>query len=242
MVHAACNNGTSAFVTKPGKLLMFGKEAMHSDAAGYVTFGEKAMHFDVDGLKPALGEQHIVRVALGKAHCIALTDKGDVISFGLNNKNQCGRTLHKSMQPFGGANNSGAATALRDSAFRKIVMPTANLRSTANTSSRSSQRNDHRSLAAAATMSTSNAPEHSLCDFDEHHIDVQSQCKVCPFCRECTGYNTSCVVSQMIEREQRLPGADCACGRGEAGCVKCGACATCIAAQENGSGKKDRMR
>ena len=36
-------------------------------------------------------EAHIVNVALGKAHGIALTDAGLVYSFGINNKGQCGR-------------------------------------------------------------------------------------------------------------------------------------------------------
>lgn len=34
IVHASCNNGTSAFVTKSGKLIMFGKDTAHCDSSG----------------------------------------------------------------------------------------------------------------------------------------------------------------------------------------------------------------
>lgn len=34
---------------------------------------------------------HVTCVALGKAHALALTNKGHVYSFGINNKGQCGR-------------------------------------------------------------------------------------------------------------------------------------------------------
>lgn len=34
---------------------------------------------------------HINQVALGKAHAIALTTSGQVYTFGINNKGQCGR-------------------------------------------------------------------------------------------------------------------------------------------------------
>jgi len=37
VVHAACNNGTSAFVTKTGKLIMYGKDTAHCDAMGFVS-------------------------------------------------------------------------------------------------------------------------------------------------------------------------------------------------------------
>lgn len=33
----------------------------------------------------------VVKVALGKAHAAALTNCGDVYTFGINNKGQCGR-------------------------------------------------------------------------------------------------------------------------------------------------------
>jgi E3 ubiquitin-protein ligase MYCBP2 len=33
IVHAACNNGTTAVVSKEGELLMFGKDTAHCDSA-----------------------------------------------------------------------------------------------------------------------------------------------------------------------------------------------------------------
>ncbi|XP_063236464.1 E3 ubiquitin-protein ligase MYCBP2 isoform X2 [Bacillus rossius redtenbacheri] len=77
VVYAACNNGTTALVTREGELLMFGKDTAHCDAStGQVT---------------DLKEHHITQVALGKAHAVALTNKGHVFTFGINNKGQCGR-------------------------------------------------------------------------------------------------------------------------------------------------------
>lgn len=35
--------------------------------------------------------EFVIQVALGKAHAVALTNKGYVYSFGINNKFQCGR-------------------------------------------------------------------------------------------------------------------------------------------------------
>ncbi|CRK91253.1 CLUMA_CG004933, isoform A [Clunio marinus] len=78
IVHVASNNGTSAFVTKTGKLIMFGKDTNFCDSNGVVS---------------QLQDSHIVRVEMGKAHVIALNSKGQIFSFGVNNKGQCGRTF-----------------------------------------------------------------------------------------------------------------------------------------------------
>ncbi|XP_048488841.1 E3 ubiquitin-protein ligase MYCBP2 [Plutella xylostella] len=76
IVYAACNYGSTALVTKSGQLLMFGKDTQHCDSGGVVT---------------ALKAERVVQVALGKAHAVALTNFGQVFTFGINNKNQCGR-------------------------------------------------------------------------------------------------------------------------------------------------------
>lgn len=47
------------------------------------------------GLVTDLIDQHITRVALGKAHSVALNNKGQIFTFGLNNKGQCGRLKNK---------------------------------------------------------------------------------------------------------------------------------------------------
>ena len=75
----ASNNGTSAMVTREGELYMFGKDSVHCNcdyATGHVT--------DLKG--------HVItQVAIGKAHVVALTKEGEVFTFGMNNKGQCGR-------------------------------------------------------------------------------------------------------------------------------------------------------
>ncbi|KAK7079005.1 E3 ubiquitin-protein ligase mycbp2, partial [Halocaridina rubra] len=76
VVNAACNNGTSALVSRDGEMYMFGKDTLHCDSTGLVT---------------ELRDVHVTSVSLGKAHALALTNKGHVYSFGINNKGQCGR-------------------------------------------------------------------------------------------------------------------------------------------------------
>ncbi|XP_041440248.1 E3 ubiquitin-protein ligase MYCBP2 isoform X6 [Xenopus laevis] len=76
VVTTACNNGSSSIISKDGELYMFGKDAIYSDSSNLVT--------DLKG--------HVVtQVAMGKAHTCVLTKKGEVWTFGVNNKGQCGR-------------------------------------------------------------------------------------------------------------------------------------------------------
>lgn len=81
IVHASCNNGTSALVTSAGKLIMLGKDTMHCDSSGFIS---------------DLLDHQITKVALGKAHTVALNNKGEIFTFGMNNKGQCGRVVGKS--------------------------------------------------------------------------------------------------------------------------------------------------
>ncbi|XP_062420974.1 E3 ubiquitin-protein ligase MYCBP2 isoform X2 [Pungitius pungitius] len=75
-VYTACNNGSSSIVTKDGELYMFGKDAIYSDSTCQVT--------DLKG-------HSVTQVAMGKAHTCVLTKSGEVWTFGVNNKGQCGR-------------------------------------------------------------------------------------------------------------------------------------------------------
>ena len=43
------------------------------------------------GLVTELRDVSVTAVSLGKAHAVALTSKGHVYTFGINNKGQCGR-------------------------------------------------------------------------------------------------------------------------------------------------------
>uniref|UniRef100_A0A182JLT3 Regulator of chromosome condensation n=1 Tax=Anopheles atroparvus TaxID=41427 RepID=A0A182JLT3_ANOAO len=76
----ACNNGTSAFVTKEGKLIMYGKDTNYCEPNGVVG---------------GLTDVAIRKVALGKAHCVAVDALGQLYTFGLNNKGQCGRKFQR---------------------------------------------------------------------------------------------------------------------------------------------------
>ncbi|XP_066542914.1 E3 ubiquitin-protein ligase MYCBP2 isoform X1 [Hoplias malabaricus] len=75
-VYTACNNGSSSIVTKDGELYMFGKDAIYSDSTCQVS--------DLKG-------HFVTQVAMGKAHTCVLTKSGEVWTFGVNNKGQCGR-------------------------------------------------------------------------------------------------------------------------------------------------------
>ncbi|XP_056320942.1 E3 ubiquitin-protein ligase MYCBP2 isoform X8 [Danio aesculapii] len=75
-VYTACNNGSSSIITKDGELYMFGKDAIYSDSTCQVS--------DLKG-------HFVTQVAMGKAHTCVLTKSGEVWTFGVNNKGQCGR-------------------------------------------------------------------------------------------------------------------------------------------------------
>lgn len=138
------------------------------------------------GFVTDLLDQHISKVGLGKAHCVALNSKGQIFTFGLNNKGQCGRGASSSISKgkdnfaqndlsIGGGGGGGIATT---------------------TGNHSSTDQKHK-----FKYDTSN-----ICDLDEHNV-VQGQCRVCSVCRECTGYNISCVSTQNTLIENRIPGA-----------------------------------
>lgn len=139
VLQVACNNGTSAFVTKAGKLIMFGKDTTHCDASGLVT---------------ELNDQHINRVALGKAHCVAVNAKGHLFTFGINNKGQCGRSM---------------VVAAAVTAANGATAPTT----TATTSS-------NRPVAGSAQTDDQPRPSNDfsmMCEFEEHQVE-QGQCRV----------------------------------------------------------------
>ncbi|XP_035827428.1 E3 ubiquitin-protein ligase MYCBP2 isoform X3 [Aplysia californica] len=75
---ASCNSGTSAVVTRDGELYMFGKDTNH--------------HCDpTSGQVTELRDVRVAQVCLGKAHAVVLSSKGQIYTFGINNKGQCGR-------------------------------------------------------------------------------------------------------------------------------------------------------
>ncbi|XP_069061348.1 E3 ubiquitin-protein ligase MYCBP2 isoform X12 [Pleurodeles waltl] len=97
VVNTACNNGSSSIITKEGELYMFGKDAIYSDSSCLVT--------DLKG-------HFVTQVAMGKAHTCALTKNGEVWSFGVNNKGQCGRDTGSMSQGVKGFGVENMATAM----------------------------------------------------------------------------------------------------------------------------------
>lgn len=140
---------------------MLGKDTTHCDSStGFVT---------------DILDQHITKVALGKAHTVALNSKGQIFTFGMNNKGQCGRSKGKT--------SSGISEVDFGNKPPQFQQPSTG--------------NQAAGFKCDAT---------SMCDFEEHNI-IHGQCRVCTICRECTGYNVSCVTTQNISIDQRIPGA-----------------------------------
>lgn len=179
-MHASCNNGTSALVTNTGKLIMLGKDTTHCDSNGFVT---------------DILDQNITKVALGKAHTVVLNSKGQIFTFGMNNKGQCGRPKGKGMSEvdFGAKKTSAASQQHQKSSMAPPPPPPL-------------QQHPHHHQPSPANIGPMNSDLSLMCEVEEHNI-VHGQCRVCMFCRECTGYNISCVTTQKISIDQRIPGA-----------------------------------
>lgn len=121
---------------------MFGKDTAHCDSSGFVT---------------DLMDQHIVSVALGKAHCVALNSKGHLFTFGLNNKGQCGRLVGKDHS----TNVASSSTV--------ASMETSTAVGHANVEAREG--------VSGASPVLFKYDTSTICDFEEHHVD-QGQCRV----------------------------------------------------------------
>lgn len=107
---------------------------------------------------------HIVSVALGKAHGLALTDKGTVYTFGINNKGQCGRDGQYFSAP---------------PAKRVASDPPAGF--------------THQGAEEdAESEDNASAPEVKLCAAGEHHFTLD-HCMVCTVCHQCSGFGSTCV-------------------------------------------------
>ncbi|XP_066562691.1 E3 ubiquitin-protein ligase MYCBP2 isoform X4 [Amia ocellicauda] len=187
-VYTACNNGSSSIVTKDGELYMFGKDAVYSDSTCQVT--------DLKG-------HFVTQVAMGKAHTCVLTKSGEVWTFGVNNKGQCGRDTGSMSQA--GKVWSGDMCALRGhTGFGVENMATA--------------------MDEDLEEELDDKEEKSMMCPPGMHKWKLDQCMVCTVCGDCTGYGASCVSSG---RPDRVPGGICGCGSGESGCSACGCCKAC---------------
>ncbi|XP_060534839.1 E3 ubiquitin-protein ligase MYCBP2 isoform X2 [Cylas formicarius] len=195
IVTGACNNGTTALVTRDGELLIFGKDTTHCDAA--------------TGVVTSLKGEFVTQVALGKAHAIALTSKGHIYSFGINNKFQCGREFAKQQK-------EGIVTHV-------IAMETCQGQEEHEYYDEVEEM--HKESGNVCTNSEGNLEDaqQNICAPGMHnwHDDL---CMICTVCRECTGYSISCLSSMSAERN---PGQECGCGEGDSGCAVCGCCRIC---------------
>ena len=196
-------------VGKDGELYVFGKDSAHSDQySGIVT--------DLKG-------KCIVQAAIGKAHLIALDKNGDVFSFGMNNKGQCGRE-------FPAKKESSEVSAAASAPGRAAAAAESKPQSAAKSSAVGTI--DGAAAAAASVEDGSDDLDidsdqqvgfYSICNRDKHRWR-HDQCMVCVLCGECTGYGSTCV---SAGRPDRNPGMHCGCGSGDSGCAECGVCRMC---------------
>ena len=85
VIRASANNGSSALISRDGDLFIFGKDSGHSD------YGTGKIQGDLKGVA-------VCEVGLGKAHAVVLAKSGEVFTFGMNNKGQCGRDFNSPSQ------------------------------------------------------------------------------------------------------------------------------------------------
>ncbi|XP_074033015.1 MYC binding protein highwire isoform X2 [Leptinotarsa decemlineata] len=194
MVYVACNSGTTALINKEGELIMFGKDTTHADP--------------VTGVVGSLKGEFITQVSLGKAHAVALTNKGQVYTFGINNKFQCGREF---------------AASKEENSTNIVAMDTCGVQEEQDLLDEIQTENQKDRDNIPGVSDPNMGEQHNICPPGMHswHDDM---CMICTVCRECTGYSISCLSSVSAERN---PGQECGCGEGDSGCAICGCCRIC---------------
>ncbi len=148
-------------------------------------------------------------MSLGKANIVALTKSGEVYTFGMNNKGQCGRDFPGASRDLTSAPSSAGQVA-----------------DDANDGASDSE--DAGAGAVVGSAPGGHQALFSICGRDKHTWK-HDQCMVCVLCAECTGYGPGCVSSG---RPDRNPGMLCGCGSGDSGCSKCGICIACAGEDE----------
>lgn len=108
-------------------------------------------------------KDRIVKVALGKAHGVILTEKGSVYTFGINNKGQCGRDLSSSSVTQ--SKQSGNSVSLQKAALLASCKEPLD--------------------DEAESEDSGSAIETKLCAPEEHRWSVD-QCMICTQCGQCT--------------------------------------------------------
>ncbi|XP_050683096.1 E3 ubiquitin-protein ligase MYCBP2 [Leptidea sinapis] len=175
VVYAACNYGSTALLTRQGLVLMFGKDTQHCDAAGIVT-----------GLK----HERIVQMALGKAHAIALTNLGQVYSFGINNKGQCGRE-------FGYTKEKGTPTRKVSAKEELVICTEPHSWSPGPCRICTNCRECTGYAGACRNAAQPNRLPGEICGCS----DGDSGCSVCGICRRCAEIASSSKLERVLDSE-----------------------------------------
>ncbi|VDK49577.1 unnamed protein product [Gongylonema pulchrum] len=84
-VSVAISSGCIAYVTDNGRAYVCGRHAMQCHPESGYIYG--------------LENVHLVSIALGKTHAVAITRYGHLYTWGMNNLNQCGRTETDDVHP-----------------------------------------------------------------------------------------------------------------------------------------------
>lgn len=146
--------------------------------------------------------EFVVQVALGKAHAVALTSKGQIYTFGINNKYQCGRD-------FVSSNKEGICEHVVHFflLMSKTLGPSHNI--VAMDTCGTQDEHDLYEEIDENRKDPENVAEGSECNVIEPHQNMcpagmhswhDNKCMICTVCRECTGYSISCLSSMSAER------------------------------------------
>lgn len=161
---------------RDGELLMFGKDTAHAD--------------HLTGQVCGLGGESVTQVALGKAHAVALTTKGHIYTFGINNKYQCGRDFAPQIRDGCVLPTTVVAmeTCVEDVDFDIPI----NIEDVTEATNQQIQQ-------TSLDMLRDPFGSEQLCPPGKH-VWKHELCMVCTVCRECTGYSISCLSSMRPDR------------------------------------------
>lgn len=154
------------------------------------------------GLVKDLKNVKIVQIALGKAHAIALSVKGHVYSFGINNKGQCGRDI---CNPQVNKNSKYSTIYFLYLYLLTIVNHVVVYNSVIDYSDVTNiepvnQINSANEQGIFDEDCDDNKPNEDICKRGQHNWK-HAVCMVCTVCGECTGYSISCLSSIRSNRK-----------------------------------------
>ena len=176
-------------------------------------------------------KDQIVKVALGKAQVVTLTDKGVVYTFGINNKGQYGRDVFSSSQPKQQSGNSEQLPSRHRLRSRPLVKSPLTMKSKLKTVVRPLKWSfvlranivgvwisvwSVRNVVNAWYLISILILWLFASIYDIFHILLPQ------------GFGPTCVNTSS---PGRFPGTFCRCGFGEPWCTVCGVCRTCARIQ-----------